>query len=162
MNESDIRSSKRFKLQPTRRVFLGLAAAWSAVGAFVMAMLGSVRLLVPSVFPEPNSRVKLGKPAQFARGSSTYFQRCRLWVFRDDDGFHAVSSVCTHLGCVAERDAEGQYLCPCHGSKFDDQGNVLSGPAPKGLVWVELSISPEGQLVADTLKPVARGTKLAV
>ena len=162
MNESDIRSSKRFKLQPTRRDFLGVAAAWSAVGAFVMAMLGSVRLLVPSVLPEPNSRVKLGKPAQFARGSSTYFQRCRLWVFRDDDGFHAVSSVCTHLGCVAERDAEGQYLCPCHGSKFDDQGNVLSGPAPKGLVWVELSISPEGQLVADTLKPVARGTKLAV
>lgn len=162
MNESDIRSSKRFKPLRTRRDFLGLAAAWSATGAFVMAMLGAVRLLMPSVFPEPNSRVKLGKPAQFARGSSTYFQRCRLWVFRDDDGFHAVSSVCTHLGCVAERDAEGQYLCPCHGSKFDDQGNVRSGPAPKGLVWVELSISPEGQLVADTLKPVARGTKLAV
>ncbi len=151
-----IETSQRFKPAATRRDFLGLAATWSAIVAFVMAMLGALRLPMPSVFPESNSRVKLGKPARFAVGSSTYFSKLRLWLFRDEAGFKAISSVCTHLGCVAERDEEGHFLCPCHGSRFDEVGDVISGPAPKSLVWVDLTLSPEGWIVADTLSDVDR------
>lgn len=145
-------SSERFKPPATRRDFLGLAATWSAIVAFIMAMLGALRLPMPSVFPESNSRFKLGRPERFAVGSATYFSKQRLWLYRGEDGFRAVSSVCTHLGCIAERSEDGRFHCPCHGSVFDEQGSVKGGPAPKGLVWLELSVSPEGWLVADTLK----------
>lgn len=56
-------------------------------------------------------------------------------VHRDDDGaLHAVSAVCTHLGClVAYNDAERTWDCPCHGSRFGIDGAVLHGPAVPAL-----------------------------
>ncbi|MFQ5490255.1 MAG: ubiquinol-cytochrome c reductase iron-sulfur subunit [Phycisphaerae bacterium] len=157
-----LEQAERFKAPASRRDFLGLAAAWSAVVALVMALLGAMRLPMPSVFPESDSRVKLGKPNRFAIGSATYFSRHRVWLLRDDQGFYAISSVCTHLGCVAERGDDGRFSCPCHGSKFAADGSLQAGPAPKGLLWLELSVSPEGVLVADTLKETSQGTKLTV
>jgi glycine/D-amino acid oxidase-like deaminating enzyme/nitrite reductase/ring-hydroxylating ferredoxin subunit len=55
--------------------------------------------------------------------------------FRDDDGaLHAVSSRCTHLGCqVVWNSAERTWDCPCHGSRFDVDGDVLNGPAVRPL-----------------------------
>ncbi len=44
-----------------------------------------------------------------------------------------VVGVCTHLGCVPNRDPEGGWLCPCHGSQYDASGRVIRGPAPKNL-----------------------------
>ena len=56
-------------------------------------------------------------------------------VFRDDDGeLHAVSLRCTHLGCLLRfNSAERSWDCPCHGSRFDVDGEVLEGPAVKPL-----------------------------
>ncbi|HEV7808007.1 MAG TPA: FAD-dependent oxidoreductase [Solirubrobacteraceae bacterium] len=50
---------------------------------------------------------------------------------RDDDGaLHAVSATCTHLGCrVRWNRAERSWDCPCHGSRFTPDGDVLQGPA---------------------------------
>ncbi len=52
-------------------------------------------------------------------------------AFRDDDGaLHAVSAVCTHLGCIVNFNAaERSWDCPCHGSRFGTDGRVLEGPA---------------------------------
>ncbi len=154
--------SERFKTPPTRRDVLGLAAAWSAIVAMAMAILGALRLPVPSVFPESNPKVKLGRPDRFAVGSSTYFVKPSLWLYRDDRGFFAISAVCTHLGCIVDRDQAGRFSCPCHGSKFDTQGEVDGGPAPKGLIWLALSMSPEGRLVVDTMQEVPQGTGFMV
>jgi glycine/D-amino acid oxidase-like deaminating enzyme/nitrite reductase/ring-hydroxylating ferredoxin subunit len=54
---------------------------------------------------------------------------------RDDTGVvHAVSPVCTHLGCrVSFNVAERSWDCPCHGSRYDPDGNVLQGPATRPL-----------------------------
>jgi glycine/D-amino acid oxidase-like deaminating enzyme/nitrite reductase/ring-hydroxylating ferredoxin subunit len=59
----------------------------------------------------------------------------RLAVYRDDDGaLHAVSPVCTHLGChVVFNASEKSWDCPCHGSRFDVDGTVLNAPATRGL-----------------------------
>jgi glycine/D-amino acid oxidase-like deaminating enzyme/nitrite reductase/ring-hydroxylating ferredoxin subunit len=52
-------------------------------------------------------------------------------VYRDQAGeLHAVSARCTHLGCiVAFNSAERSWDCPCHGSRFGIDGEVIEGPA---------------------------------
>ena len=59
----------------------------------------------------------------------------KLAVFRDEQGaLHAVSAKCTHLGCVVHWNAaERSWDCPCHGSRFDVDGEVLHGPAATAL-----------------------------
>jgi cytochrome b6-f complex iron-sulfur subunit len=42
----------------------------------------------------------------------------------------ALSAICTHLGCeVGFQSGSNNFLCPCHGSMYDSQGNVTRGPA---------------------------------
>jgi glycine/D-amino acid oxidase-like deaminating enzyme/nitrite reductase/ring-hydroxylating ferredoxin subunit len=55
----------------------------------------------------------------------------RTGVYRDEaGGVHAVSMRCTHLGCLVRfNGAERSWDCPCHGSRYDVDGNVLEGPA---------------------------------
>lgn len=43
-----------------------------------------------------------------------------------------VVGICTHLGCVPTREESG-WFCPCHGSRYDNSGRVLKGPAPRNL-----------------------------
>ncbi|MEV5886149.1 FAD-dependent oxidoreductase [Streptomyces sp. NPDC052020] len=59
----------------------------------------------------------------------------RLAVYRDEAGaLHAVSSRCTHLGCLVNFNAaERAWECPCHGSRFDTDGKVIQGPATRPL-----------------------------
>ncbi|GAB3036911.1 FAD-dependent oxidoreductase [Natronobiforma cellulositropha] len=54
---------------------------------------------------------------------------------RDGDGdLHAVSAVCPHMRCVLEwNDAEYSWDCPCHGSRFAPEGDLLEGPATTDL-----------------------------
>jgi nitrite reductase/ring-hydroxylating ferredoxin subunit len=64
----------------------------------------------------------------------------KLAVYRDPHGgLHALSAKCTHLGCVVHwNSAECSWDCPCHGSRFDLQGQVLHGPARMPLDGAEL------------------------
>lgn len=49
-------------------------------------------------------------------------------------GFVVFSSICPHLGCRYQWQAEAKrFICPCHGSQFGIQGEKLAGPAPRGL-----------------------------
>ncbi|ATB31651.1 FAD-dependent oxidoreductase [Melittangium boletus] len=59
----------------------------------------------------------------------------KVAVYREEGGgVHAVSPVCTHLGChVHWNKAERSWDCPCHGARFSPTGEVLNGPAMKGL-----------------------------
>lgn len=47
--------------------------------------------------------------------------------------FKGFSAICTHAGCTVNEVAEGTINCPCHGSKFNLDGSVASGPASKPL-----------------------------
>jgi glycine/D-amino acid oxidase-like deaminating enzyme/nitrite reductase/ring-hydroxylating ferredoxin subunit len=72
---------------------------------------------------------------QPGEGRIVRHQGQRIAVARDERGkLHAVSAVCTHLGCqVAFNTAESSWDCPCHGSRFDVDGAVLNGPATRPL-----------------------------
>jgi Rieske Fe-S protein len=55
----------------------------------------------------------------------------KIAVYCDRDGNqHERSAVCPHLGCIVNwNDVEKSWDCPCHGSRFDALGKVISGPA---------------------------------
>jgi glycine/D-amino acid oxidase-like deaminating enzyme/nitrite reductase/ring-hydroxylating ferredoxin subunit len=80
----------------------------------------------------------------------------RLAVYRDPRGnLHAVSPVCTHLGChVHFNQAERSWDCACHGSRFDVDGTVLHGPATRDLAPRIIDESPAMQ----PLRPYAKAT----
>jgi glycine/D-amino acid oxidase-like deaminating enzyme/nitrite reductase/ring-hydroxylating ferredoxin subunit len=63
----------------------------------------------------------------------------KVAVYRDASGnVHELSAVCPHLGCVVRwNDGEKSWDCPCHGSRFAPDGQVLNGPALRGLSPVE-------------------------
>ena len=55
----------------------------------------------------------------------------------DPDGVWLVMmGVCTHLGCVPLGNGAGEFngwVCPCHGSHYDESGRIRKGPAPSNL-----------------------------
>ncbi len=64
----------------------------------------------------------------------------KIAVWKDTEGkLHALSASCTHKGCVVTwNNAECTWDCPCHGSIFQADGNVVHGPAVEPLRPVEL------------------------
>lgn len=63
---------------------------------------------------------------------------------------YAISSVCTHLGCTVAWDATTQeFACPCHGSKFDAEGQNIQGPARQPLEQVTVVIKDDHVRLVD-------------
>ena len=145
----------------SRRSVLSWASLASFVSSLGVALAGALRLPNPSVLPGPVRRFKVGMPEVFAVGTETRFEKENVYLFRDTEGIYAVSSVCTHLGCTVARSTEG-FGCPCHGSKFDSNGKVTGGPAPRALPWLEVGRAADGQLVVYDDREVAAGTRFKV
>lgn len=119
------------------------------IGAATFGFVGAtLRYLVPNVLYEPSRRFTIGSPSEFPPGSVTFLPDRRVFVFNGADGFFCISSVCTHLGCNVRHVGTG-FQCPCHGSRYDENGRVIAGPAPKPLEWYALSLSSREQLVVD-------------
>lgn len=133
---------------------------WASIAAASAGFLVSTfRFLVPNVLYEPPSRFSIGGPADFPPGSATFLEDHRLFVFNGAEGFYAISSTCTHLGCNVKKANQG-FECPCHGSRFDDNGQVTRGPAPSPLSWYALTLSPRGDLVVDLERTVGPDFRL--
>ncbi len=69
------------------------------------------------------------------RGKVVMVKGKQIAAYKDKTGqLHQVSAVCSHLGCiVAWNQAEKSWDCPCHGARFNCEGEVLNGPAVKDL-----------------------------
>ena len=138
----------------------------------------ALRALVPNVLYEPPRRFKIGSPNQFPEGV-TFLEGERLFVFRDKEAFHAISAVCTHLGCTVKMIAvnppqrveihgesveeKQEFHCPCHGSKYYGEGTPYEGPAPVPLAWYHLELAADdGQIVVNLSEPVNQTFRLRV
>jgi Rieske Fe-S protein len=119
-------------------------------------LAGAVRFAIPEIKEGPPRRFPVGKPADFKIRTLTWLRRHDLFVIRDQEGFGAFSSRCTHLGCAVQRTAEG-FQCPCHGARYDRRGQVLAGPARQPLPWYRLWLEPDGQIWVDLDRTVENG-----
>jgi quinol---cytochrome c reductase iron-sulfur subunit, bacillus type len=65
-----------------------------------------------------------------------------VWVRKKPDGSIVVFEPhCTHLGCAyAWNQSKLQFECPCHGGRFDSDGNHTAGPPPRGLDRYEVKM----------------------
>lgn len=57
----------------------------------------------------------------------------KIIAYQSGKNLHFYSSDCPHLGCQINRFDKEQLVCPCHGSRFSLEGNVLEGPATQNL-----------------------------
>lgn len=86
------------------------------------------------------------RSVEIKRGESERPVVGRIYLAALESGPVAFSSVCTHLGCLVSWDNnKKQFLCPCHGGKYDIAGNVIAGPPPKPLTRLPLEIK-EGKV----------------
>ena len=138
----------------SRRDYLGLAGVGSATAAVVFCTVGMLRLPKPRVLPDVSGLLRLGGASKFPPATVTVLPEHKVCVFGTDDGIAVMSLVCTHLGCIVQKTETG-FDCPCHGSKFGPQGELLAGPAPRRLPWWAVSQSPDGTILVDLAKEVA-------
>ncbi len=148
----------------SRRHFLELVGLGAIGVTAVGSMVLSGEYLSPNVVKEPPTRFKAGTPENYSPGSVTLNREQKVFIVRAKEGyFYALSAVCTHLGCITNwKPEDGIVACPCHGSKFDRDGNVIAGPAPRPLRRFAMSLDDQGQLVVDKSVIVSEGTTLKV
>ena len=132
---------------PRRRLMAWLAGSGLA-GSGVLAALSNWFFFEPRVTYGPSARFAIGKPEDFPSGTRISRDVERVCIVREGNRLAAISTTCTHLGCIVAI-ADTGFACPCHGSRYDQDGNVTGGPAPKPLPWFKLTLAPNGELEVD-------------
>ncbi|MFV1965044.1 MAG: ubiquinol-cytochrome c reductase iron-sulfur subunit [Pirellulaceae bacterium] len=139
-----------------RRDFIGRAFTWLGLGSLATSLVSSIyantRFFFPKVLYEPPAKFKAGFAGDYRRNtvSDRWVKDHQVWMVRDEDRLYALSSVCTHLGCLTRFFAEEDlFKCPCHGSNFSRQGDPVAGPAPVPLYHLAISKGDDEQIVVD-------------
>jgi nitrite reductase/ring-hydroxylating ferredoxin subunit len=132
--------------EPSRRDFLKLIRAgflWLSGG---LALGGLFRFLDYEPNPAPKTEFDLGPASDYPLNSRTLLSDPPAVLLHTESGFSALSLVCTHLGCTVEP-TTGGFACPCHGSHFDSDGNIVRGPASRALHALRVEVTNEGNLL---------------
>jgi len=85
----------------------------------------------------------LAQVADIPVGGGVVFAEHKVVVTQPAKGvFKAFSAVCTHVGCICNKVANGTIDCPCHGAEFKiTDGAVVTGPAPAPLAARKITVS---------------------
>ncbi len=142
----------------SRRDFLKVA--WGAAGALALVEAGGMALqfFAPKVLEgEFGGVFTLGAVEDYPLASVTPVNAGRFYLVRlADGGFLALYRKCTHLGCAVPWDPEqGRFVCPCHASAFEMDGELVNPPAPRPLDRFAVVIT-DGQITVDTGTPIQR------
>ncbi len=143
---------------PERRhfIFTWLGFAWTAFAlATASALSTTLRFLFPNVLFEPNPSFKAGYPDTYEtmKVDERWKEKYGVWIVRTIEGFYALSTICTHLGCTPNwLDTEQKFKCPCHGSGFYKSGINFEGPAPRPLERYRIGLAEDGQILVDKSK----------
>jgi cytochrome b6-f complex iron-sulfur subunit len=129
----------------TRRDFLKLITNALFGLSGLLGLGGLARYFSFQPAPGQPTEFDLGETADFPAGSRTFRLDIPAAIYNNGGEYIAYSLTCTHLGCIVEEDGEG-YACPCHGSRFGEDGSVLEGPAKEPLRKLRLEVTEENTL----------------
>ena len=142
----------------SRREFLN--KLWKGLG--ILAVIEFAAVFLGFLFSGKSDEEK-SKPKQlFDAGDISLFQPDSVTIFRggrfylvrlSDGGLLALSIRCTHLGCsINWEDDQKRFICPCHASAFEINGNVQNPPAPSALDYFPVSIQNRKVMVDIGIK----------
>jgi len=146
----------------SRRAVVAGAGGVAAVGLLTACGGGSVATApAPTVAPQPapsaapaapsaSSGTALTSTSDVPVGGGTVFADKDVVVTQPTAGdFKAFSATCTHQGCKVKSVADGNIVCPCHGSKFAiADGSVTNGPAKSPLPEKTISVDGDSIVLA--------------
>ena len=155
------RANESGKPQVQRRQFLAWLSGAGIVGSALAGLFSTFVFMKPRATYGQPSRFRIGRPEDFPPGARIAIDSKRVCIVREGNAIAAISTTCTHLGCIVAPSATG-FQCPCHGSRFDVDGNVTGGPAPKPLAWYEVTLTPDGELEVDKDSEIQTGKYLSV
>lgn len=151
--------AERHKPDLSRRRFFNFVG-WSSLLAFFGGIsVAGARFFYPGVLYEPRSTFNAGKPEEYiapgegerAVVDERWKKNQRVWIIRNSDGLYGLIAVCTHLGCTPNWfPGEGLFKCPCHGSIYNLEGEVIAGPAPEPMYRPRVSLAPDGSMIITT------------
>jgi cytochrome b6-f complex iron-sulfur subunit len=128
-----------------RRDFLKLAGGACLALSGLLGAGGLLRLIAYPGEPAQPTEFDLGSAASYPPGSRTILPEANVLLVHTPGGFQAIGLTCTHLGCTV-RPNPGGFACPCHNSRFDQDGKVIHGPASRPLEVYPLKITADGRL----------------
>jgi cytochrome b6-f complex iron-sulfur subunit len=133
----------------SRRSFLNFI--WKALLTLsgLLGLGGILQFLGYQTEPAPPTRFNLGNITNYPPGSRVVIPEALAIIQHTAQGLKAYSLVCPHLGCTLEPKQEG-FDCPCHGSKFYENGAIRNGPASKSMTEYRLEETPDAMLILHT------------
>ncbi len=142
----------------SRRDFVNKAAltvGWLSLGTTIGISAGPAfgRFMMPNVLEEPEPKVHVGPKEKYvamAPGEvNEDYKKDGIWIIRLEDRFAALSTTCTHLGCIPNwLENDRKFKCPCHGSGFKQSGIHFEGPAPRPLERLQITLG-DGEVVVN-------------
>jgi len=144
-----------------RRRMLAWFTGFGLFGSAVLSAFSNLVFIKPRATYGQPMRFGIGRPEDFPPGTRIARDVERVCIVREGNKIAAISTTCTHLGCIVAI-ADTGFACPCHGSHYDQDGNVTGGPAPKPLPWFQVTLAPNGDVVIDKNASVDPGTYLTV
>ena len=139
--------------EPTRRNFLKIITnALFSLGG-LLGLGGLIRFLGFQPDPGPPTEYDLGSKYNFLKNAYVIRADIPAAIKLTNNGYIAISLACTHLGCTVEENENGNgFTCPCHGSRYNEKGLVLEGPATKPLSFYRIEEQEDGTLRLYTKK----------
>jgi len=144
-----------------RRTFLFWLSSAALTGSGIISAFSNFVFMKPRATYGAPTRFSIGRPDDYPPGSRISLDTRRICVVRDGNRLAAISTTCTHLGCIVGVSETG-FACPCHGSRFDQDGTVTGGPAPRPLPWHPVTLAPNGDLEVDTAVQIEPGSYFTV
>jgi cytochrome b6-f complex iron-sulfur subunit len=129
--------------QVTRRHLVEYLLGGGLLASAVSFLYPVLRYIIPPRLVELGTNLVLaGHVGDLKPNSGKIFRfgsRPAILILTPDDKYHALSAVCTHLGCTVQYRPDLQEVwCPCHNGKYSVNGATISGPPPLPLEKFEV------------------------
>ena len=137
----------------SRRSFVDWLLGIGVIGSSLSFLDPVLKFVIPPAIAEAiELSVVAGKVGELPPNSGKVFKfgrRPALLINTPSGELRAFDGICTHLNCTVQyREDFGQIWCACHNGRYDTTGKNLSGPPPRPLPTLNVSVR-DGEIVVS-------------